>query len=230
MRTTAVDDGLMWWRAEPAGSSTAARRQVLYLSGQPAPPVGRPRGPGRRNWIICRLRQVRQARLPSRSLSARRNGNHSPVTHCSSRGPSPDMRYPPLAITSGDGRARVKIRAGAGRGGAGAAAALSTRSPPATAMTRLASYWTGPSRGWLAGLDLPATSREIITGCLAVIDGPAPVTDRLDGSSAKAGDVTGRRRPPPRPWRCSTCALRGADWRSGVFVPARLLICPSRGG
>jgi hypothetical protein len=31
-------------------------------------------------------------------------------------------------------------------------------------MTRLASYWTGPGRGWLAGLDLPA-----------------PVTDRLDG-------------------------------------------------
>ncbi len=48
-------------------------------------------------------------------------------------------------------------------------------------MTRIASYWTGPGRGWLAGLDLPATSREIITGCLAVIDGPAPVTDRLDG-------------------------------------------------
>jgi hypothetical protein len=33
-------------------------------------------------------------------------------------------------------------------------------------MTRLASYWTGPGRGWLAGLDLPATSREIITDWL----------------------------------------------------------------
>jgi transposase len=46
---------------------------------------------------------------------------------------------------------------------------------------RSASYWTGPGRGWLAELDLPAASREIITDCLAVIDGLAPVIDRLDG-------------------------------------------------
>ena len=30
---------------------------------------------------------------------------------------------------------------------------------------RSASYWTGPGRGWLAGLDLPAASREIVTDC-----------------------------------------------------------------
>jgi hypothetical protein len=61
MRTSAVDDGPVWWRAEPAESSTTARRQVLYLSGQLAPPAGRPRGHrARRNWIICRPRQVRQ--------------------------------------------------------------------------------------------------------------------------------------------------------------------------
>jgi transposase len=46
---------------------------------------------------------------------------------------------------------------------------------------RSASYWTGPGRGWLAELDLPATSREIITDCLAVIDALAVLTDRLDG-------------------------------------------------
>src|SRR6516162_4288454 len=46
---------------------------------------------------------------------------------------------------------------------------------------RSASYWTGPGRGWLAELDLPAASREIVTGCLAVIDGLAPLIDRLDG-------------------------------------------------
>ncbi len=46
---------------------------------------------------------------------------------------------------------------------------------------RSASYWTGPGRGWLAELDLPAASREIVTDCLAVIDGLAPLTDRLDG-------------------------------------------------
>jgi transposase len=55
---------------------------------------------------------------------------------------------------------------------------------------RSASYWTGPGRGWLAGLGLPAASREIITDCLAVIDGLAPVIDRIDGelhARAKAG-------------------------------------------
>jgi transposase len=49
---------------------------------------------------------------------------------------------------------------------------------------------TGPGRGWLAELDLPAVSREVVTDCLAVIDGLAPVIDRLDGElhqHAKAG-------------------------------------------
>jgi transposase len=46
---------------------------------------------------------------------------------------------------------------------------------------RSASYWTGPGRGWLAELDLPPASREIITDCLAVIDGLAQLTGRIDG-------------------------------------------------
>jgi transposase len=45
--------------------------------------------------------------------------------------------------------------------------------PPATG--------SGPGRGWLAELDLPAASREIVTDCLAVIDGLAPLIDRIDG-------------------------------------------------
>src|SRR5207237_2436735 len=36
-------------------------------------------------------------------------------------------------------------------------------------------------RGWLAELDLPPAAREIVTDCLAVIDGLAPVTGRIDG-------------------------------------------------
>ena len=35
---------------------------------------------------------------------------------------------------------------------------------------RAGSYWTGPGRGWLAELDLPPVSREIVTDCLASID------------------------------------------------------------
>jgi transposase len=46
---------------------------------------------------------------------------------------------------------------------------------------RAASYWTGPGRGWLAELDLPAVSREIVTDCLAILDALAPVIERLDG-------------------------------------------------
>jgi transposase len=46
---------------------------------------------------------------------------------------------------------------------------------------RSGSYLSGPGRGWLAGLELPAISRELVTDYLAVIDGLAPLTDRIDG-------------------------------------------------
>jgi transposase len=39
---------------------------------------------------------------------------------------------------------------------------------------RSGSYLSGPGRGWLARLDLPAVSREVVADCLAVID-------RIDG-------------------------------------------------
>jgi len=57
---------------------------------------------------------------------------------------------------------------------------------------RSASYWTGPGRGWLAELDLPAASREIVGDCLAVIDGLAPVIGRIDG------ELHARARADPR--------------------------------
>ena len=46
---------------------------------------------------------------------------------------------------------------------------------------RSGSYLSGPGRGWLAELELPAISRELVTDYLAVIDGLAPLTDRIDG-------------------------------------------------
>jgi transcriptional regulator with XRE-family HTH domain len=42
------------------------------------------------------------------------------------------------------------------------------------------SYWVGPGRRRLAGLGLPATSREIVSDCLAVIDNLTPLIDQLD--------------------------------------------------
>jgi len=55
---------------------------------------------------------------------------------------------------------------------------------------RSGSYLSGPGRGWLAGLELPAISRELVTDYLALIHGLAPLTDRIDGElrqHAKAG-------------------------------------------
>jgi hypothetical protein len=46
---------------------------------------------------------------------------------------------------------------------------------------RAGSYWTGPGRGWLAELDLPPVSREIITDSLTSLDALAVTIDRLDG-------------------------------------------------
>ena len=57
---------------------------------------------------------------------------------------------------------------------------------------RAASYWTGPGRGWLADLDLPPVSREIITDCLAFIDALEPQISRLDG------EVRARAKADPR--------------------------------
>jgi transposase len=40
--------------------------------------------------------------------------------------------------------------------------------------------WSGPGRQWLASLELPAASREVIEDDLALIDALQPVIDRLD--------------------------------------------------
>jgi transposase len=45
---------------------------------------------------------------------------------------------------------------------------------------RAGGCWTGPGRAWLAGLDLPPASREVIGDCLAMIDALQPPIDRLD--------------------------------------------------
>src|SRR5438045_6680408 len=60
---------------------------------------------------------------------------------------------------------------------------------------RPGSYLSGPGRGWLAGLELPAVSREIVTDALAVIDGLAPLTDRIDGELRQHAKPTRGSRP-----------------------------------
>src|SRR6266496_316884 len=45
---------------------------------------------------------------------------------------------------------------------------------------RPGSYWSGPGRSWLAALELPAASREVIEDDLALIDALQVPIDRLD--------------------------------------------------
>jgi transposase len=45
---------------------------------------------------------------------------------------------------------------------------------------RAGGCWTGPGRDWLAGLDLPTASREVIGDCLTMIDALQAPIDRLD--------------------------------------------------
>ena len=45
---------------------------------------------------------------------------------------------------------------------------------------RPAGCWTGPGRAWLASLELPAASRQVIDDALAVIDAVQQPTGRLD--------------------------------------------------
>jgi transposase len=52
--------------------------------------------------------------------------------------------------------------------------------------------WTGPGRQWLAGLPLPAGSREVIADCLALIDAIQVPIDRLDA------EVSAHARADPR--------------------------------
>jgi transposase len=53
-------------------------------------------------------------------------------------------------------------------------------------------YWTGPGRAWLAALELPAVSRELVDDNLGLIDAIQDRVDRLDG------EVRQRARSDPR--------------------------------
>ena len=81
---------------------------------------------------------------------------------------------------------------------------------------RAGSYWTGrPGRGWLAELDLPPVSREIVTDCLASIDAPATVIERLDG------ELHQRAKADPRATGCSgrSTGHRGHEELALRFLP-----------
>jgi transposase len=57
---------------------------------------------------------------------------------------------------------------------------------------RPSGYWSGPGREWLASLDLPAVSAEVIADALALIDALESVIDRLDA------EIRGHARSDPR--------------------------------
>ncbi len=84
---------------------------------------------------------------------------------------------------------------------------------------RTASYWTGPGRGWLAELDLPPVSREIITDCLAFIDALAPQIDRLDGEVRGTGQGRPAGQGPDGAARCRAVHRAGDAWLRSVTSP-----------
>ena len=59
---------------------------------------------------------------------------------------------------------------------------------------RSASYWAGPGRGWLAGLDLLAISREIVADALAVTGRPGPGDRPARRRATRRATQPGRRR------------------------------------
>jgi len=90
---------------------------------------------------------------------------------------------------------------------------------------RPASYWTRPGRGWLAQLDLPAASRQIVTDCLAV---QAAARKDPEEQSAQPGAPSSHRARFVRP--LDTGGPYGCRWASGRFRPAWLLITASLEG
>jgi transposase len=57
---------------------------------------------------------------------------------------------------------------------------------------RPSGYWSGPGRAWLASLELPAVSAEVIGDALALIDAVESVIGRLDA------EIRGHARSDPR--------------------------------
>jgi hypothetical protein len=52
-------------------------------------------------------------------------------------------------------------------------------------------YWPGPGRAWLASLDLPAVSRELVEDDLGLIDAIQARIDRLDWAGRDPAWVAG---------------------------------------
>ena len=62
-----------------------------------------------------------------------------------------------------------------------------------------AGCWSGPGRAWLAALELPPVSREVIGDALALMDAIQQPVDRLDAGGAPAGEGRPARRGATQP-------------------------------
>ena len=77
-------------------------------------------------------------------------------------------------------------------------------------------YWSGPGRAWLASLDLPAVSRELVEDDLALIDALQGRIDRLDGRFISVPGLTrgSRCSPSSQAWARSP---RWSSWPRSVM-------------
>ena len=93
-------------------------------------------------------------------------------------------------------------------------------SPPTTAMTGPPATGPGPGRGWLAELDLPPSSREIVTDCLAVIDGLAPISRFASARKlASWAGLTPTVRGSDLTARHGHISKQGSAWQQSAFSP-----------
>jgi hypothetical protein len=157
----------------PSGTPVAIRGCLrLELAGRAAGGVRLRRAPG----APAAVQGDRLSQAEERQGPARRSWRSCRAPACCPRRGSPRRRSASSARCCGTGSAWSGSAPSCGTG--------STQWPPATALTAVPG--TGPVRaaaGWLAEPDLPAASREIITGCLAVTGRPGPA-DRPAGRRA----------------------------------------------
>jgi hypothetical protein len=85
----------------------------------------------------------------------------------------------------------------------------STRYSPTTATSRPGAAGPGPGRAWLAGLQLPAASREVIADCLTMLDALQVPIDRLDA------EVQAQARADPR---VKVLMSRARGYRGRYFI------------
>src|SRR5215469_13379872 len=85
---------------------------------------------------------------------------------------------------------------------------------------RPAGCWSGPGRAWLAAVELPAVSREVIDDALALMDALIPSVSKASPACMADSGLRGRElgRPTSRPW-VGSCARYRSRTANAASAP-----------